>query len=105
MAWIAQFDTQMLRDGYTPTEAMVYGYLWRISKRNIDNNEWVIVSPSISLMKKTLNISERAVIYAIEKLEKTGLISVERHYKSKSSYIVDNMDKYQAISNKSLLYS
>ena len=28
MAWIAQFDTQMLRDGYTLTEAMIYGYLW-----------------------------------------------------------------------------
>jgi hypothetical protein len=27
MAWIAQFDTQMLRDGYTPAEAIIYGYL------------------------------------------------------------------------------
>lgn len=31
MAWIAQFDTQMLKDGYTPTEAMIYGYLWRVT--------------------------------------------------------------------------
>ena len=44
MSWVAQFDTQMLKDGYTPTEAMVYGYLWWITHKTKIHEE---VSPSI----------------------------------------------------------
>ena len=44
MTRVAQFDTKMLKDGYTPTEAMVYGYLWWITHKTKIHEE---VSPSI----------------------------------------------------------
>ena len=95
MARVAQFDTQMLRDGYTPTEAMVYGYLWWISWRNRKQWLWDIITPSIWLMKKTLCISGRSIIRAINKLEKTWLILVTRGYKTNNEYTV--MDTYKYI--------
>ena len=96
MAWIAQFDTQMLRDWYTVTEAMVYGYLWW----HIWKSKAVVwVSPSIWLMKKTLNISWRSVIRAIDKLERTNLIEVTRSYKEKNEYYVPDLYKYAPCSN------
>lgn len=95
MAWIVQFDTQMLKDGYTPTEAMVYGYLWHISRKARD----LEFTTSIWLMVKNLCISRRAIIYAIEKLEETNLIEVYRSYKTKNTYIISDMDNYPAMSN------
>lgn len=96
MAWIAQFDTQMLRDGYTPTEAMVYGYLWwHIWK----SKAATCVYPSIWLMKKTLNISRISIIRAVDKLEKKWLIEVTRRYKQNNGYYVTDFDKYIPCSN------
>ena len=96
MAWIAQFDTQMLRDGYTLTEAMIYGYLWWTTWKTEIQEE---ITPSIWLIKKTLNLSKRTIIRWIDKLEKEWLIEVYRFYKEKNTYFVIDMYNYPACYN------
>lgn len=96
MTRVAQFDTKMLKDGYTPTEAMVYGYLWWITHKTKIHEE---ISPSIWLMKKTLNISRSSVLRAISKLEEAWLIEVARVYREKNTYYVIDLEKYPPCSN------
>lgn len=95
MARISQFDTQMLRDWYTVSEAMVYWYLWRISRKTRECS----FSPSIWLMVKSLNLCKRTIIRWIEKLERDWLIDVFREYKTKNTYLIRDMDKYPAIND------
>ena len=89
MSWKAKIDTQMIRDGFTWIDGAVYGYLWCTANKN--NRK---VSPSIWLMKKTLCISKRAIIYSIEKLEKAGLIEVDRWYKRNNTYTIIDQYRY-----------
>lgn len=97
MTWIAQFDTEMLKDGYTLTESMVYGYLWWVSRKTQIHEE---ISPSIWLMQKTLNIGRATIIRATDKLEKKWLIYIYKGgYKERNSYFVVDMDKYPACVN------
>lgn len=90
-----QFDTEMLKDGYTPAEAMIYGYLWWVSRKTRENE----FNPSIWLMKKSLNLSRRTIIRWIQKLEETWLIDVARVYKEKNTYYITDMNKYPAITS------
>lgn len=96
MTRIAQFDTQMLKDGYTITAAMIYGYLWWITWKTQIKRE---VSPSLWLMQKTLNIGRATIVRWINELEKSGLIEVSRRYKEKNTYLIIDMDNYPACCN------
>ena len=93
MARVIQFDTEMLKDGYTPTEAMIYGYLRWISWKTREME----FSPSIWLMKKTLHLSRSSIIRGIQRLEVTWLIDVARIYREKNTYYIVDMNKYPAI--------
>lgn len=94
MSWVIQFDTTMLKDGYSPAAAMVYGYLWW--------NTWeakVIwdIKPSLWLMVKTLNIGRASVSRWIHELEKWWLVEVFREKNKKNIYFVCDLDKYPAV--------
>ena len=89
MSWKAKFDTKMYRDGFTLIECVVFGYLWCTANKN--NRK---VSPSIWLMKKTLWFGRMSIIRAIEKLEKTNLIEVDRWYKRNNTYTIIDQYRY-----------
>lgn len=91
-----QFDTEMLKDGYTVSAAMVYGYLWRTTWKTQIREE---ISPSIWLMKKSLNIGRASIVRWINELEQGWLISVYRWYRERNTYFVNDLDKYPACVN------
>jgi hypothetical protein len=93
MSRIAQFNTDMLQDWYTQSAAIVYGYLRWITYKTWWN--WS-VRPSIWLMVKTLHISRSSIIRWIQELEDNMLIWVDRWYKIKNTYYVEDMRKYPA---------
>lgn len=86
----------MLKDGYTPTEAMVYGYLWWVTWKTAIQQE---ISPSFWLMQKALNIGRASISRWINKLEERWLISVARGYKERNTYFVMDMNMYPPITN------
>lgn len=97
MARVVQFDTEMLANGYTPSEAMIYWYL-RLVNYKVGWN-WD-VRPSIWLMVKTLHLSRRTIINWIQVLEQSWLINVERWYKIKNYYYIVDMHQFPACSSR-----
>lgn len=93
MAWkITPINMDMIDDGYTISEAMVYSRLWWLS-HHVD---WAdILYPSQERIAKDLRMNRRHVIRCLESLEKYGLIEVSRRwYKRRNNYYVTDLNKY-----------
>lgn len=93
MAWkITPINMDMIDDGYTISEAMVYSRLWRLS-HHVD---WAdILYPSQERIAKDLRMDSRHVRRCLDVLEKYGLIEISRRwYKRRNNYYVVDLNKY-----------
>lgn len=82
----------MIDDGYTVSEAMVYSRLWWLS-HHVD---WAdILYPSQEQIAKDLRLSKKWIRKALNVLEKDGLIEISRRwYKRRNNYYVIDMNQY-----------
>lgn len=93
MAWkVTPINMDMIDDGYTISEAMVYSRLWWLS-HHVD---WAdVLYPSQERIAKDLRMDSRHVRRCLDVLEKYGLIEISRRwYKRRNNYYVVDLNKY-----------